>query len=40
MWVIAVGLIQDIMSIENFLNPMDESIILDNNTLTSNELFG
>ena len=27
------------MNIENFLNPMDKSIILEDNTLTSNKLL-
>ena len=39
MRVIIAGLIQDAMSIENFLNPIDEFIIPDDNTLTSNELL-
>ena len=39
MRVIVAGLIQDAMSIENFLNPIDEFIIPDDNTLTSNELL-
>jgi hypothetical protein len=39
MQVTAAGSIQDAMSIENFLNPPDESTIPDDNTLTSNELL-
>jgi len=39
MQVTAAGSIQDAMSIENFLNPTDESTIPDDNTLTSDELL-
>ena len=39
MWVIIAGLIQDAISIENFLNPVDKFIIPEDNILISNELL-